>query len=98
MLLLFPSAAPPVPPGGGPTWSTTITGVDQTHQIMMARPPTITMPLNSRAMSRFSCKPGYSPNRFQEVIHYAQDGITALYGGLIIARDFSGVLPSIAPA
>src|SRR5688500_2193103 len=94
MLLLFPSA-PPAPPVA--EWKTTVSGVDKTRSILTRRPPTITMGLNSRAMSRFLCAPGYIPNRFEEVLHYAQDGVTPIYGGLIIVRDVGGLDGSSHP-
>lgn len=72
-------------------WKTTINAVDKTTSILTARPPTITKTLNGRAMSRFSCEPGYIPDRFQEVVHYAQDGTTPIYGGLVFTRDVGGM-------
>ncbi len=71
-------------------WKLTINGTDRTSLIDPLSPPEISWPLNDRATAGFTCKPTLQPDRFQEVIIYAQDGTTPLFGGVILKRVASG--------
>jgi hypothetical protein len=42
--------------------------------------------LNDRARATFYTEPGYEPTRYHEVLIYAQDGTTKLFGGVIRRR------------
>jgi hypothetical protein len=80
-------------------WKLTIATVDVTNQIEASRGATINLgPLNAMGRARFSCRPGLLPDRLAEVVMYAQDGTTPLFGGLIQSRSMAGVIPGVNPA
>lgn len=64
----------------------TIGGVDKTTSIASERGVTIEKLLNERATSSFTCKPGYLPARFAEVVWYDVNGTTPIFGGVILKR------------
>ncbi len=66
--------------------------VDATHRVQIELGP-----LNERDRLTFTCKPGYLPNRLDEVYAYKQDGTTLLFGGIVLHRSFDGMLPSANP-
>lgn len=63
-----------------------IGGVDKTAYVESKRVTQIAHTLNERARMQFSTVPGYVPARFSEVLAYAQDGTTPLFGGVITGR------------
>ena len=70
-------------------WRVTIDGVDQTDAVDSF---STSVSLNDRA--RASVVVGdLMPARFAEVISYAADGITPLFGGVILQRSFQGRTP-----
>jgi hypothetical protein len=79
-------------------WGAYIGGVDHTADLDMTAPVTITLALNSRARASFKTLPGYSPDRFDSVILYAQDGTTPLFGGFVLQRRRLGLVPGAVPA
>lgn len=76
-------------------WRIEIGGVNKTTSIASGRTTQITRMLNERAKMRFSAAPGYVPARFAEVVAYARDGTTPLFGGVVLTRasaDFGSPL------
>jgi hypothetical protein len=71
-------------------WKLTIAGAEQTTQIWRGEPVTFDRTLNERATASFACRPSLLPSRLAEVILYAQDGTTPLFGGLIQPGGRSG--------
>ena len=82
---LVVSTGPPPPAG----WRVEIEGVDQTPLVDRFD---VSATLNDRA--RASLVVGdLLPERFDEVLAYAADGTTPLFGGVIIQRQFTGRTP-----
>jgi hypothetical protein len=79
-------------------WKLTIGGVDKTTSVTQTRTPRISMPLNGRATMSFTCVNGYTPTKRQEVIAYAQDGTTKLFGGVIVQRRMDAYHERTLPA
>jgi hypothetical protein len=76
-------------------WKATIDGVDRTTRIEKSpQRVRISMPLNGRATATFSVRPELSVDRFDEVILYAKDGTTKLFGGVILKRTMVAVRPN----
>lgn len=71
----------------------TIATVDHLADLNQAQPITIDLLQNGRSRLRFTCLPHYQPARFAEVVAYAQDGATPIYGGLILQRSMAGLAP-----
>ena len=65
----------------------TIDGVDRTSLIRQTDTATITSPLNAQATAKFTCLPSLIPARFAEIVFYAQDGTTPIFGGVITNRS-----------
>lgn len=71
-------------PSGG--WRLTIDGIEQTEVVDALR---MTKGLNERG--RMTVVFGdHLPERYKEVVMYAPDGVTPLFGGLILQRSFEG--------
>jgi hypothetical protein len=76
----------------------TIGGVDHLVDLNQAKPIGVDLLQNGRSRLRFTCLTHYQPARFAEVVAYAQDGTTPIYGGLILQRSMDGVIkPSDLP-
>jgi hypothetical protein len=73
-------------------WKLTINGVDKTSLVVLASGVMIDWPLNGRASARFTCAPGLLPAPLDEVVIYAQDGVTPIFGGVVLptGRSVSG--------
>lgn len=69
----------------------TIGGVDKTTSLKFAPAPLVTLALNNRDRFTFTTVPGYEPARFAEVVAYGQDGVTAIFGGMILQRRLQGL-------
>lgn len=67
-------------------WKLTIAGVDKRTAVYQPTSPQITLRLNNRSEMRFTLAPGYIPNKYDDVVAYAQDGVTKLFGGLVTSR------------
>jgi hypothetical protein len=78
------------PPGGS--------AVDKTSLIRQTDKATITLPLNARATAHFTCLPTLIPARFSEVVFYAQDGTTPIFGGVITRRSIRPLHDYAAPS
>jgi len=68
-------------------WKLTVNGVDKTAFVAMKPAPRVSLRLNDRAEASFYLKPGYLPAQWSEVVIYAQDGVTPIFGGLIDVRS-----------
>jgi len=69
-----------------------IAGVDQAAAKKIDLDAGITVnlgPVNNRATATFTCIRGYIPDRFDEVTIYKKDGVTPLFGGVIVKRPQS---------
>lgn len=66
------------------SWKGLIATVDKTDNIVGEMD--IDLALNGRSTASFQCKPGYIPDRFQDVQLYANDLVTVLFGGLVNVR------------
>jgi predicted heme/steroid binding protein len=75
----------------------TIGGVDHLDDLNVAEPIVLNLLLNGRSRMRFTCLPGYYPARMAEVVAYAKDGATAIYGGVILQRSVEGLVPGALP-
>lgn len=78
-------------------WWAEIGGVDQTTNIDLATEPVhVSKLFNERSVATFVCMPGFTPPRRTEVVFYAKDGVSRIYGGLIsyTKRWASGPLAS----
>ena len=76
----------------------TIGGADHLADLNQAEPIVIDLLQNGRSRLRFTCLTHYQPARFAEVVAYAQDGTTPIYGGLILQRSMDGLIaPSDQP-
>jgi hypothetical protein len=76
-------------------WKATIDGVDRTTLIEKSpQRVRISMPLNGRATATFSVRPELTVDRFDEVILYAKDGTTKLFGGVVLKRTMVAVRPN----
>ena len=79
----------------------TVGGVDHLADLDQPSPVTITLLQNGRSRMRAALSAGYTPARFEEVVAYAQDGVTPIYGGVILQRAIEGLafgaVPSPAP-
>lgn len=73
--------------------SITVDGVDHLNDLTQAQPIGIDLLQNGRSRMRFTCLPHFEPRRFDEVIAYAKDGVTPIYGGLILQRSMAGLAP-----
>jgi hypothetical protein len=71
----------------------TIATVDHLDDLNQAQPISIDLLQNGRSRLRFTCLPSYQPARFAEVVAYAQDGVTPIYGGFILQRSMAGLAP-----
>ena len=67
-------------------WKLTIGAADKTSNILRESGVSIDYTLNERATARFTCNPGYVPARYADVVIYAQDGTTPIFGGVITTR------------
>lgn len=76
----------------------TIGGVDHLGDLKLEPPLSIDLLQNGRSRLRFTCQSGYEPDRFEEVVAYAKDGTTPIYGGLLLQRSMAGAVPSAVPA
>lgn len=77
-------------------WKLTIGGTDRTALVRGVDHAYLEFPFNGRATARFTIKPGLIPARFSEVVIYAQDGTTPLFGGVITGRTVTGLAPQSA--
>ena len=68
----------------------TIATVDHTLNLDGSQGITIDLMPNERPRMSFTCVPGYAPARMAEVVGYAKDGITPLFGGVILQRSVKG--------
>jgi hypothetical protein len=76
-------------------WKATIDGVDRTTRIeKKPHRVSISMPLNGRATATFTVTPEVSVDRFDEVILYAKDGVTKLFGGVVLKRTMVAIRPN----
>lgn len=72
-------------------WKLTIATVDVTTQIAINEGVGVQLgPMNSRSTARFTCVPGLVPTRMAEVVIYALDGVTPVFGGVILSRRQKG--------
>lgn len=67
-------------------WKVTFAGVDKRLNVHQPSTPQITLRLNNLSEFRCVLVPGYIPNKYDDVVVYAQDGVTKLFGGLVISR------------
>lgn len=74
-------------------WKLTIAGVDKTNMIDNGTGVKIAKTVNNRGQATFRVLPPYIPNCFDEVVIYEQDGVTPLYGGVIINRNVVDFYP-----
>lgn len=72
-------------------WKLTIDGVDQTDQIGSADINFGEFNGRATATFRLITKPDILPNRLDEIVSYAKDGITPVFGGVILQRSVNGV-------
>ncbi|HXG70387.1 MAG TPA: hypothetical protein VNJ04_07220 [Gemmatimonadaceae bacterium] len=74
-------------------WDLTVAGVSQKSNIDQSRGVTIRLESNERSSMRFSTRwaSNYIPARFAEVVAYAQDGVTPLFGGVVLTRNVEAV-------
>ncbi len=76
-------------------WKLTIGGVDRTSLIQKRpHPVRFSVPLNGRATATFTVRPELSVSRFDEVVIYATDGTTKLFGGVILKRKIQAIAPN----
>jgi len=68
----------------------TIATFDHTLDLDAAWPITISLVPNGRSRFTFHCVPNYTPARFAEVVCYAKDGTTPIFGGLLLQRHVEG--------
>lgn len=78
-------------------WRATIGGDDHTADLHQESGVAIELPLNERASASFVCRPGYIPARFAEVVLYAQDGSTPVFGGVVLSRAVQGAVYGATP-
>jgi len=76
----------------------TIGGADHLADLNLKKPITIDLIQNGRSRMRFSCRSGYTPARFAEVVAYAKDGTTPIYGGVILQRSVAGQIAGALPS
>lgn len=76
------------------SWKTKVNGVDKTTSTLQTNSVAWEYSLNNRGTAKLWFNPGYVPNRFDEVVLYAQDGVTPVWGGLALKREVRGVVPS----
>ena len=76
----------------------TIAGTDRTSLIRQTDKATITLLLNARATAKFTCLPSLIPARFAEVVFYAQDGTTPIFGGIVTKRSIRPMHDYAAPS
>jgi hypothetical protein len=62
----------------------TINAVDKTSLLSQATNPQVTMKQNERSQATLSFIPGYVPARFQPIVIYDIDGVTPVFGGLVM--------------
>src|SRR5688572_6877824 len=68
-----------------------IDGVDKSDEISRAE---IRLGLNERASATFECDPEITlPDRFDEIVAMASDGVTPFFGGVIFTRNIQGLTP-----
>lgn len=72
---------------GSPT-----TLVDRTADVLQAD---FELGLNRRSTARIIFGENYIPNRLDEVVLYARDGVTPVFGGIILKRSVRGMAPSV---
>lgn len=80
-------------------WKLTIDSIDKTSSIDQASGVRLEFALNERARATFrtTFSSAYIPDRFAEVVIYAQDGTTPLFGGVVLEREIAGVTPQAVP-
>lgn len=66
--------------------------VDHTADVLQAD---FELGLNQRSTARLVFGPGFIPDRGAEVILYGRDGITPIFGGIILRRNVRGMAPSV---
>lgn len=74
-------------------WKLLIAGVDKTSSIAQPSSPSVKMSLNNRGSASFLVLPGYIPNKYDDVLFYAQDGVTKLWGGVVMKRSVQNFGP-----
>jgi hypothetical protein len=74
-----------------------IAGVNKATSIALSPSVNISLLQNGRSRMRFACEMGYEPARFSEVVAYAQDGITPIYGGVILQRSLAAFVAGEVP-
>jgi hypothetical protein len=74
-------------------WKLTVAGATKTTAIRQPDGVSVDFTLNERTTARFTCNPEYLPSRFQEVLAYAEDGVTPLFGGIILTRRQKPLFP-----
>ena len=74
-------------------WKLTIGGVDKTSKVDASAGCAIDMTLNERSTMTFTTlwTQNYIPARLAEVVAYAQDGTTPIFGGVILSREIGTV-------
>lgn len=85
--ILLESSEPALAP-----WTITVDGIDRSAYIRtVARMISLSRPLNERATLNFEFVPGYEPDRLADIGWYAEDGLTKLFGGILLRRKRKGV-------
>jgi len=72
--------------------------VDHLVDLNQTKAVVIDLIQNNRSRMRFTCRSGYTPSRFSDVVVYAKDGETPIFGGLILQRSFAGLVAGSVPA
>lgn len=67
-------------------WKALIATVDRTADLDLASQVEIVLRHNDRATAAFVARHGYRPDLGAEVVLYDQDGVTALFGGIVFDR------------
>lgn len=76
----------------------TIGGADHLADLDQVSPVTITLLQNGRSRMRLRCASGYTPARFEEIVAFAQDGVTPIYGGVLLQRAIEGLAFGTVPS
>lgn len=77
-------------------WKLLVNSVDKTSTIAQPSTPQITLSLNNRGTAKFLVLPGYVPSKYDDVQIYAQDGVTKLFGGIVLKRTGQPFGPNAA--
>ena len=72
----------------------TIGGLDHLADIQQTSSVRIELVPNARGRCAFVTRHGYLPSRLAEVVCYAKDGATPIWGGLLLQRTVQGIAPS----